>query len=142
MNGLPVTDQGDEHTPFGDAFAELDQKVSFGLVDMTAMNVCHTVRIVGALRLVEHDEVFRWHWPSRSAVILDIVLDCLNERLAAAASVLQCMLQDLHQWTVPRQVHGRGRGLAISPRHRQVVDPMGVHQLQSHQCLARPRNAA
>ena len=64
------------------------------------MDVCDTVGIVGALRLVEHDEVFRRHWLSRPAVVLHVVLNRLNEGLSAAASVLQCILKDLYQWSV------------------------------------------
>ena len=134
----PSSDQRHQHAPARDALTKFDQVLRFGHPNGPTMHMRDTFGVMSALRLVKNDKVL---WRNRrpgTGVMLDVVLDALNERLAATAGVLQRVLKYLYQGTVPRQVHRRRRWPAVCARHRKVIEPVRVDQLQTDQRLSRP----
>ena len=89
----------------------------------------NSLRIVSSLRLVKHDEMFRWRYGATPAVMRDVVLNGLDERATPAAGFLQGVLENLHQWPISGQIHGWGSRPTASSLHGEVIEPSGVNEL-------------
>ena len=69
------------------------------------MHMRDTFRVMSALRLVKNDKVFWRNGLPGTGVILHVILDVSNKRLASSPGVLQGMLEYLNQGSVTRQVN-------------------------------------
>jgi hypothetical protein len=102
VDGLPCTDQRDDHTPLRNALAELDEMIRFRPADRLLVYVRDSLCIVRSLCFIKHNQVFGRHWTAWPAVRVDVVLDGLNKRLATATCVLQRILKHLHERPIAR----------------------------------------
>ncbi len=139
---LTGANESDEHAPFGDALAELDEGFRLRLVLANArMLIDHLLEIPGTLRFVVHDHVLRRDRALVAQILLHVVLDAAHEGLAATASTAQLVLQDLHKGPVAAEEDGRRRWLAAGAFDSQIVEAGIVDGAQSHKRLPGPRNA-